>query len=124
MHFSEDTPGGNFILNAYAADSITINNLEYDRTVYISPDRLIDDIPLRRSDQLNMDTLQFVFDLGPELFLLGTGQQLIFPAPELIARIAQQNIGFEAMNHASACRTYAVLAAEQRDIGALFLIDR
>ncbi len=124
MHFSEDTPSGNFILNSYAPDSITINNQEYGRTIYVSPARIIDDIPLRRSDQLDIDSVQFIIDLKPELLLLGTGHRLKFPSADIIARFAQLNIGFEAMNHAAACRTYAVLAAEQRNVGALFLIDR
>lgn len=124
MHFSEDIPSGIFVLNGYAPDSITINNQEYGRTIYLSPDKIIDDIPLRRSDQLDIDSVQFIIDLKPELLLLGTGNRLNFPAATIIARFAQHNIGFEAMNHAAACRTYAVLAAEQRNVGALFLIDR
>ena len=123
MHFSEDTPAGNFILNAYTSNSITINNRDYDRTVYVSPTRLIDNIPLQRSNQLDIESLQFVIDLKPELFLLGTGHRLNFPAASIIAKFAQHKIGFEAMNHAAACRTFAVLAAEQRNVGALFLID-
>ena len=123
MHFSEDTPAGNFILNAYTSNSITINNRDYDRTVYVSPTRLIDNIPLQRSNQLDIESLQFVIDLKPELFLLGTGHRLNFPAASIIAKFAHYKIGFEAMNHAAACRTFAVLAAEQRNVGALFLID-
>jgi uncharacterized protein len=40
-----------------------------------------------------------------------------------MAELAEQNIGFEAMDHAAACRTYAVLSAEQRRVGALFLLE-
>ena len=123
MHFSEDIPAGNFIINAYTPNSITINNRYYDRTIYVSPSRLIDNIQLQRCDQLNSDRLQFIIDLKPELFLLGTGNQLNFPDASIVAMFARHNIGFEAMNHAAACRTFAVLAAEQRNVGALLLID-
>ena len=123
MHFSEDIPSGNFVLNSYAANSITINNQEYGRTIYLSPNKLIDDIPLRHSNQLDTESVQFIIDLKPELLLLGTGLRLNFPSAAIIARFAQFNIGFETMNHAAACRTYAVLAAEQRNVGGLFLID-
>lgn len=123
MHFSEDTPAGRYIINAYSANSITINNCEYKRSVYVSPKTLIDDIPVQRSEQISSESLQFVFDLQPELFILGTGKRLQFPTAIVIASLAKHNIGFEAMNHAAACRTFAVLAAEQRNVGALFLID-
>ena len=124
MHFSEDTPAGNFILNGYTPDSITINNQEYAHSIYVSPTTLIEDIPLQHINQLCIESLQFVIDLKPELLILGTGHQLVFPAAAMIAALAKNNIGFEAMDHSAACRTFSVLAAEQRDVGALFLIDR
>ena len=123
MDFSEDIPAGRYIINAYSANSITINRCEYKQSVYVSPQRLIKDIPLQRSEHINSESLQFVLDIQPELFILGTGQQLQLPAPIVIATLAKHNIRFEAMDHAAACRTYAVLAAEQRNVGALLLLD-
>ena len=123
MHFSEDTPSGNYIITAYSADSITVNAREIKSSVYLSPDKLIENIPISRCDQLTVPSLQFVFELKPELLLLGTGPKLQFPSPVIIASLAQKKIGFEAMDHAAACRTFAVLATEQRNVGALFLID-
>ena len=123
MHFSEDTPTGSYIINAYSANSITINKREYNNSIYVSPTKLIDDIPLRSCEQLSLDSLQFVFDLKPELFILGTGSNLLFPSANIIATLATHKIGFEAMDHSAACRTFAILAAEQRNVGALLLID-
>ena len=123
MHFSEDTPIGNYIINAYDTNSITINNREYNNSVYLSPTELIADIPLQHCEQLSIESLQFVLDLKPELLLLGTGSKLIFPAAKIVAMLATHNIGFEVMAHSAACRTFAILAAEQRNVGALLLID-
>lgn len=122
MDFTEDMPTGSYIVRSYTANSITINDQIYQSSVYVSADKLIDNIPLSDASALSIDSIQFILDLRPELLLLGTGEQLIFPPAQLMAELAQKNIGFEAMNHSAACRTYAVLSAEQRQVGALFLL--
>ena len=124
MHFSEDKPAGSYTITAYTPCSVTINNRIYDRSLYISPNRLVDNFPLQHCHQLNIDSLQFIFEQKPEVLILGTGRQLQFPAPAIIAELANQGIGFEVMDHSAACRTFSILASEQRSVGALFLIDR
>jgi uncharacterized protein len=36
---------------------------------------------------------------------------------------ADHNIGLEIMNHASACRTYTILSAEQRKVGMILILN-
>ena len=52
----------------------------------------------------------------PEIILLGTGQHLRFPPQDCLAVLQQQNLGYEVMDTAAACRTFNVLAAEGRDV--------
>ena len=59
--------------------------------------------------------LSFVED-NPEIILLGTGQHLRFPPQDCLSVLQQQNIGYEVMDTAAACRTFNVLAAEGRDV--------
>lgn len=123
MDFSEDTPTGSYIVRSYTSNSITINDKIYQRSLYVSADKLITDIELPSAGDMSMNSIQFILDLRPELLIMGTGKQLVFPPAELMAALAEQNIGFEAMDHAAACRTYAVLSTEHRQVGALFLLD-
>ncbi|MEM7304836.1 MAG: MTH938/NDUFAF3 family protein [Pseudomonadota bacterium] len=123
MHFTEDQPSGNHIINEYAENSVTINNQQYHSSLYLSADRLISDLPIESCMNLNRETLQFIFDIKPELVILGTGPKQTFPHPSIIGFFAEQKIGLEIMNHASACRTYAILSAEQRSVGMLLIID-
>jgi len=124
MQFTEDKPSGNYTINTYTPNSIIINNRTFESSIYVSPATLIENVPLQKSEHLSIDSIQFIIELCPEILILGTGQILQFPSPSIIAFLAQQNIGFEAMDHSAACRTFAVLAAEQRNVGALLLIDR
>lgn len=52
----------------------------------------------------------------PEVILLGTGKQLRFPPQDCLSVLQQQNLGYEVMDTAAACRTFNVLVAEGRDV--------
>lgn len=124
MHFTEDKPSGNYIINEYSKNTVTINNQCYGKSLYLSPDTLIDSLPLQYSSELTPESIKFIIDLKPELVILGSGNSLQFPPASIIAQFANNKIGFEAMDHSAACRTYAVLSAEQRDVGLLLLISQ
>lgn len=59
---------------------------------------------------------------SPEIILLGTGGNNVFPPCELMFSFARRGIGFECMVTAAAARTFNVLAAEGRQIAAVFYL--
>ena len=123
MHFTEDKPAGNYIINEYSKNSVTINQHCYRSSLYLSANSLIDDIDFVASSQLTQNAVEFIIQLAPEIVILGTGEVLEFPDASVIAYFAQHKIGFETMDHAAACRTYSVLSAEQRNVGTLLLLN-
>ncbi|MBO0743231.1 MAG: Mth938-like domain-containing protein, partial [Hyphomicrobiaceae bacterium] len=54
-------------------------------------------------------------------FLLGTGHHQRMPELDVRRAFAAANIGLEAMDTGAACRTYNVLLAEGRPVGAALL---
>jgi uncharacterized protein len=54
--------------------------------------------------------------------LLGTGARLRFPPAALTAPLARAGIGLEVMDVQAACRTYNILAAEDRVVVAALLL--
>ena len=123
MHFTEDKPSGNYIINGYSKNTVTINNECYEKSLYLSPNTFIEQVPLQHSSELSLQAINFITDLKPEIVILGSGKTLQFPPASIIAHFANNNIGFETMDHSAACRTYAVLSAEQREVGLLLLIN-
>lgn len=53
---------------------------------------------------------------NPEIILFGTGLNLAFPPQNCLSVLQQQNLGYEIMDTAAACRTFNVLVAEGRDV--------
>jgi len=63
-----------------------------------------------------------ILQVQPEILLLGCGNTRIgMPANQLTPLLAR-NIGVEIMDTAAACRTYNILAAENRKVAAILLI--
>ena len=55
------------------------------------------------------------------VLLLGTGQRQVFPDSDVREAFAAAGIALEAMDTGAACRTYNVLLAEGRPVGAALL---
>lgn len=59
-----------------------------------------------------------------DTLLLGTSARLRFPHPSLTRALVEARVGLEVMDIGALCRTYNILAAEGRNVGAAVLIER
>lgn len=68
------------------------------------------------------DFVQVFADLQPpSVLLLGTGAKQIFPADDIVRGFASHGIGLEPMSTGAAARTYNIMIAEKRRIGAALI---
>ncbi len=90
-------------------------------SLIVTPDQLIQDW-LDNPPNLTQQDMQRLLEIDPEVILLGTGQSLTFPKAEILQQCYQEKIGIEVMNTPAACRTYNVLASENRRVAAALMI--
>ncbi len=122
MKFSHaDQISGNSI-QGYDSGMVVVNGRQHHGSIVVLPDQLITDWRPGCFSDLQQGDLQQLMDLNPEVVLLGTGPRQEFPAPALLAPFLSKQIGIEAMDTASACRTYNILAAEGRRVAAALLL--
>ena len=121
MRFAQETPEGNTI-SACAAGEITINEEVIRESVVIIHERIIRDWLPARFEELEVAHLVRLLELGPEIIVLGTGETLRFPAPEIMASALTQGIGVEVMDTSAACRTYNILHSEGRQVVVALLL--
>ncbi len=57
----------------------------------------------------------------PEIVLLGSGSEHIFPDFALMAELKKRGVALEVMNTRAACRTYSVLVSEYRPVAAALI---
>lgn len=123
MKFSEDRVNQGYHITAYERGVIMVSGNPKTSSFIISLDRLIEDWEPEHVDQLRSRHVQPLLDLEPELVLIGTGENLRFPAIEHYASLIQLNIGVEIMDSAAACRTYNVLLNEGRKVVAGIIVE-
>lgn len=114
-----DTSSGNeYHIDGYENGVITVNGKTYNGSLVISPTKLLTQWPPENFTDLATQHIHQIIQLEPEIIILGTGELLCFPVPELIAEIFENGIGFEVMDTGAACRCYNLLLSEKRNVAA------
>jgi uncharacterized protein len=117
----ENNPDLNFI-RSYSPEELKIGEHSVRSSCIVMADALIANWPPATLDDLQVNHLEPIFELQPELVLLGTGARQRFPPAEVRAAFAAKKIGLEAMDLGAACRTFNILVQEDRRVAAaLFL---
>lgn len=122
MKLSLDNNEQQFRIDAYTVDSVRVRGQDYGGSLIVTPEKLIPDWRPAPVKELLLEDMEQVITLSLEVLLLGTGRTLQFPPPTLMAGLAARGIGLEVMDTAAACRTYNILAAEGRQVGAALII--
>src|SRR5688572_11093660 len=68
---------------------------------------------------LTLESMEPVWAVEPRIILLGASQDVAVAARALRPALAARQVALEAMDLGAACRTYNVLAQEDRSIAAL-----
>ncbi len=123
MHLHLERPDYEYFLRGADGDSARVNDRSLQRSFIIAPDALIEDWLVDDIGALQIDDLEPLFALRPELIVLGSGAQQIFPPQRTLAACLARGVGMETMTNAAAARTYSVLATEGRRVVAGFVLS-
>ena len=122
MRLTDDRTGSALLVRSYAPGEVRVADKVLQRSCLISAERLVEDWRPQTLDELTEADLQAVFELQPEIVVLGSGPRQRFPEPRLLAAILARGIGCEVMDTGAACRTYNVLVSESRRAVAALLL--
>jgi uncharacterized protein len=120
LHRSQNSRRNAF--TAYGQGYVAVNGVRYENSLIVMPDRIAEDWQVQNFESLVQDDIEVLAALRPELVLLGTGDVLRFPDPQLLLCLTHAGIGAEVMDTRAACRTYNILAEEGRDVAAALII--
>ena len=110
------------VIRSYSSQEIRIGEHSIRSSCIVTADQLIASWPPATLDELQVNHLEPIFELGPELVLLGTGARQRLAATAIRAAFTARKIGLEAMDLGAACRTFNILVQEDRRVAAaLFL---
>lgn len=106
------------LVGRYGGGEIHINERSFKAPLVVAPGFLLEDwIP--EIEKLDADSLAPVWPLQPRILLLGSESRPTQSVKELRKLLAARQVALEAMDLGAACRTYNVLAQEDRAAVAL-----
>ena len=121
MDFNLEIPRGHLFIRSISDAGIRVNDDYYSRPFILNGQQLLPEWDVDSIDDICEETLQIIFDMQPELVLIGCGKTQVFLPPAIQALFFRRNIGFEVMITDAACRTFNVLVAEGREVVAALL---
>jgi uncharacterized protein len=122
MKLTNDIIGGINLVRSYTPGEVRVAGTVLHRSCLIRADQLLSDWRPQTIEELTLADLDAVFALQPEIVVLGSGAQQRFPAAELLAAVLSRGIGCEVMDTGAACRTYNILASEDRRVVAALML--
>ena len=111
------------LFTGYGDDYVSVNGQRYSRSLILLPDRMVDSWSATSFATLTLADLDQLAGLQAEIFILGTGKQLRFPEHSLLQPFVARKIALDVMDSHAACRTYNILAKEQRIVACAVLFD-
>ena len=121
MEFNLELPQNQFFIRSVSEKGVCVNRDLFINPFIISGQRIIPEWEVAGVDDIDEASLQIIFDLQPEVVLIGTGGTQVFLPPTTQVHFFRRNVGFETMTTDAACRTFNVLAAEGRHVVAALL---
>jgi len=122
MQLTEHRNENQLFVRRADATSVTVIDRVHSNSLALNATRLIDAFPPRTVAEFDAAAVAQVLSLQPEVVLLGTGDRIRFPPPNLLAQFLTRGIGLETMDNAAAARTFNVLIGEGRAAAAVFLL--
>jgi uncharacterized protein len=122
MKFHLNAGTGN-VFTGYGDDYVRLGVVEYRENVVVTPERILTGWCPAGFDALTDADFAAVAALEPEIVLLGTGTRQRFPSPRLARVLSDARIGLDVMDTPAACRTFNILAAEERKVAVAILLD-
>lgn len=123
MDITPIIPEGRKILTSYGTEGFTISRELYPHSVLVLPQKVIAWQALSWGEEaLTHLELLLEQEQAVEILLLGCGDKHMSVSLEVRRRLKNKKIAFDSMSTGAACRTYNVLLAEGRSVGAALIL--
>jgi uncharacterized protein len=119
MKFTLDSRDDINLIRGYSPGEVRIGEQLAHAPCIVTAQRLILDWSARDVATLTVADLAPIFELQPDVVLLGTGTKQTFPAGAVRQAFAAHHVGLEVMDLGAACRTYNILVQEERRVAAV-----
>jgi len=110
------------LVGRYGPDGVEVGGRLIHRPLIIAPALLHEDW-IAEAAALDFGSLAALWPLDPRILLLGASNMPAGPLKALRRALTARQVALEVMDLGAACRTYNVLAQEDRAVAALLFPD-
>ena len=103
--------------------ALTVRGQRWTKAVVLQARSAPQALPVARFDDLAEVHFEALLALSPDVVLIGTGARQRFAHPRLYAALTAAQVGVDFMDTAAACRTYNILAGEDRAVVATLFVE-
>lgn len=121
VDISRDQDQSSLLVRSCSPGEIVVNDERCSSNLLLSPARLQTDWPVSDPAQVSAADFDAALAMQPDLIILGTGDELVFPDASVAATLLGKGVGFEVMDTRAACRTYNLLAMDKRSVVAALI---
>ncbi len=121
VDINRDQDKTSLLVRACSPGEIRVNEQRFHTHLLLSPSEVQPDWPVTVPSDLTPADFAAAMAMQPDLIILGTGDDLVFPAAAISAAVLARGIGFEVMDTRAACRTYNLLAMDRRSVVAALM---
>jgi len=104
------------LITGYDLNWVEVNQVRHQSSLIVAPDQLLLEWSVKIIKDINENSFEAIKSLDIEIILLGTGNTQEHLEPRLLEYFSKKNIAIESMSNQSACRTYNILANEERKV--------
>jgi uncharacterized protein len=121
MKLSLDAQSPLHLIRSYSPGEVRVGAGTFRRSCIVTPENVIADWRPASVEELTEADLEPLFAVQPQIVLLGTGAAQHFPHVSIRGAFAKRGIALETMDLGAACRTFNILAQEERRVCAALL---
>ena len=122
MQFTLETATNAKLVSNYGTGFFDINERRYESSLCLHNNELHENWIHGEPANLSLADFSPILDASPEILILGTGRDHIFPPTILLAELHKKGIVLETMNSSTACGTYNILVSERRRVAAALML--
>jgi len=104
------------LITGYDLNWVEVNQVRHQSSLIVTPDQLLLEWSVKTIKDINENSFEAIKSLDIEIILLGTGNIQEHLEPKILEYFSKKNMAVECMNNQSACRTYNILANEERKV--------
>ncbi|MGE0580970.1 MAG: Mth938-like domain-containing protein [Steroidobacteraceae bacterium] len=104
------------LIRSHGANDVRIRDATFTAPLLVGAQAIVADWAAGTLDTFDAAMLEPVFVLAPEVVIVGMPAPVAWPPATVRALFGRRHIGLEVMEFGAACRTYNVLAQEDRRV--------